>query len=53
MREFVCKVLLIFAGLSLFIQFCAVISLQAAATYVFGGAAILFAVLVLLICLAD
>lgn len=53
MREFIRKALLILAGLSLFIQFCAVISLQAAPAFVFGGAAILFAALALVVCFAE
>lgn len=50
MTEYIEKTLLIFAGISLFIQMVAVMSLQTAAAYVFGGAAILFALMALIVC---
>lgn len=53
MRDLTCKMLLIVAGVALFIQFCAVISLQAPAAYIFGGAAILFAALALVVRFAE
>lgn len=49
--DLVPKVLLIFAGLALFIQLTALVSLQVVAAYVFGGTAIIFALLAMIVAL--
>lgn len=45
------SILMAFASLSLFIELSALVSLKVAAVYLFGGAAILFALLAILIAL--
>lgn len=49
---FIERALLTSGGLALFVQFSALISLQAVAAYVFGITAIIFALLAIIICLS-
>jgi len=52
-KELYVNILLFFAGLSLFIQITALVSLVAMAAYVFGLAAIAFAILALVVDRSD
>lgn len=50
-REILIKILILFASLSLFIEYTALISLQVVAVYLFGGATIIFALLAMMVAL--
>lgn len=50
-NELLIKILMLFAYLSLFIEYTALVSLQIVAVYLFGGATIIFALLAMMVAL--